>query len=121
MTKKELEKIKIVLAKKRDDTAKKIEYFRNEVLDSTNQDASGDHSAYSFHMADQGTDAMEREKAFMFASREEKYLKQLDAATERIENGTYGICRSCEKEIGFERLEAVPTTTICFDCKSQGK
>ena len=83
------------------------------------KDSSGDLSAYSFHMADQGTDAMEREKAFLFASRDEKYLKQIEAAYARISEGSFGICRSCQKEISKERLEAVPTTTICFDCKSK--
>ena len=119
MTKKEMEYFKGVLEKKKIDIVKNMEYLRNVVMNSTNQEASGDHSAYSFHMADQGTDAMEREKAFLFASRDEKYLKQIEAAYERIDNGTFGICRVCEKDIDKERLEAVPTTTICFDCKSK--
>jgi DnaK suppressor protein len=119
MTKKDLENFKSILQKKREEIVKNIEYLHKVVLDSTNQEASGDHSAYSFHMADQGTDAMEREKAFLFASRDEKYLKQIDLAFERIKNGTFGICRVCENEIGKERLEAVPTTTICFLCKSK--
>jgi RNA polymerase-binding protein DksA len=93
-----------------------MEYLKG-VLNSTNQEASGDHSAYSFHMADQGTDAMEREKAFLFISRDEKYLKQIDAALERVDNGTYGICRVTGKDIAKERLEAVPTTTISYEAK----
>jgi DnaK suppressor protein len=119
MTKKEIEYFKDVLEKKQNDIVKNIEYLRNVVMNSTTQEASGDHSAYSFHMADQGTDAMEREKAFLFASRDEKYLKQIEAAYARIVGGTFGICRVCQKDIGKERLEAVPTTTICFDCKSK--
>ncbi|MGD9898173.1 MAG: TraR/DksA family transcriptional regulator, partial [Calditrichaceae bacterium] len=103
--------------KKRVEIAKNIDYLRNVVLDSTTKEASGDHSSYSYHMADQGTDAMEREKAFLFASRDEKYLKQIDDALSRIDNKTFGICRSCGEKIGHERLEAVPTTTICFNCK----
>jgi len=106
-----------LLEKKRAEVIKNIEYLRNVALDNTNQEASGDHSAYSFHMADQGTDAMEREKAFLFASRDEKYLKQINEALERIENGTYGICRVTGNEIGRERLEAVPTTTISYEAK----
>lgn len=119
MTKKELEYFKSILQKKRDEIVKNIEYLHSVVLDSTNQEASGDHSAYSFHMADQGTDAMEREKAFLFASRDEKYLKQIESAFERIGNGTFGVCRVCSKDIDKKRLEAVPTTTICFECKSK--
>ena len=117
MKKADLKYFKELLIKKRAEVIKNIEYLRNVALDNTNQEASGDHSAYSFHMADQGTDAMEREKAFLFASRDEKYLKQINEALERIENGTYGICRVTGKEIGRERLEAVPTTTISYEAK----
>lgn len=119
MDKKDLAYFKDLLLKKREELVKNIEYLRGVTQSSTNQEASGDHSAYSFHMADQGTDAMEREKAFLFASRDEKYLKQIDAALERIENGTFGICRVTGKEIGRERLEAVPTTTISYEAKVQ--
>lgn len=117
MNKKDLEYFKGILEKKREEVIKNIEYLRNVALDSTNQEASGDHSAYSFHMADQGTDAMEREKAFLFASRDEKYIRQIDEALGRIKDGTYGICRVTGKEIGRERLEAVPTTTISYEAK----
>jgi len=117
MSKEDLEYFKNLLLKKRADITKNIEYLRKVVLDSTTKEASGDHSSYSYHMADQGTDAMEREKAFLFASRDEKYLKQIDDALERIENGTYGICRVTGKLISRERLEAVPTTTISFEAK----
>lgn len=116
MNKKDLEYFRDLLKKKREEIVKNMEYLKS-VLNSTSQEASGDHSAYSFHMADQGTDAMEREKAFLFISRDEKYLKQIDAALERVENGSYGICRVTGKEIGKERLEAVPTTTISYEAK----
>jgi len=119
MDKKDLAYFKDLLLKKREELIKNIEYLRSVTSNSTNQEASGDHSAYSFHMADQGTDAMEREKAFLFASRDEKYLKQITAALERIENGTFGICRVTGKDIGRERLEAVPTTTISYEAKVQ--
>lgn len=121
MTKEDLDQFKEIILEKRQKVIKNLEYLRSVALDTTTKEASGEHSAYSFHMADQGTDAMEREKAFLFASRDEKYLKQLDKAMERIENGTYGICRVCGKEIEHGRLKAVPTTTICYDCKMAEK
>jgi RNA polymerase-binding protein DksA len=116
MNKKDLEYFRDILYKKRDEIMKNMDYLKS-VLNSTSQEASGDHSAYSFHMADQGTDAMEREKAFLFISRDEKYLHQIEAALERVANGTYGICRVTGNEIGKERLEAVPTTTISYEAK----
>jgi len=121
MNKKDLEFFKNLLLKKRMKVQKNLEYLRSTVLDSTTKEASGDHSSYSFHMADQGTDAMEREKSFMFAARDEKYLKQIDDALERIETGMYGICRITGNLIQKERLIAVPTTTISLEAKNAEK
>jgi DnaK suppressor protein len=117
MADKDLEYFRNLLQKKRDEVQKNLEYLKSVVLDATTKEATGDHSSYSYHMADQGTDAMEREKAFLFAARDEKYLKQVDEALERIKNGTYGICRVTGKLISKERLEAVPTTTISVEAK----
>lgn len=117
MSAEDLAYFKKLLLKKREEVQKNLEYLRTVVLESTTKEATGDHSSYSYHMADQGTDAMEREKAFLFAARDEKYLKQIDEALLRIENGTYGVCRVTGKLIGHERLEAVPTTTISVEAK----
>lgn len=83
------------------------------------QESSEDRSAYSLHMADRGTDAMEREKNMLFAQREGDYLDYLDEALQRVEAGTYGICRTCKGPIARARLEAVPTATQCIDCKKK--
>ena len=117
MTKEKLEYFKKLLLEKREEVLERITHLREVALESTYRESSGDHSGYTFHMADQGTDAMEREKAFLFLSREEKYLKQIDQALQRIELGEYGICRVCGKEIDERRLEIVPTTRICVPCK----
>ncbi|MCB0283129.1 MAG: TraR/DksA family transcriptional regulator [Calditrichae bacterium] len=121
MSKEDLQYFKDLLLKKRAKVVQNLDYLKSTVLDATTKDASGDHSSYSYHMADQGTDAMEREKAFMFAARDEKYLKQIDEALERIDNETYGICRITGKLIQKERLEAVPTTTISVEAKKAEK
>ena len=83
------------------------------------QESSEDRSAYSLHMADRGTDAMEREKNLLLAQREGNYIDYLDEALQRIEEGTFGLCRVCGGEIGRPRLEAVPTATQCISCKSK--
>jgi RNA polymerase-binding transcription factor DksA len=81
----------------------------------------GDLSTYSFHMADQGTDAMEREKAFLFASKEGRFLWHIEEALRRLYRHpkTFGRCLNCDKEIAFERLDALPHARYCFDCKQQ--
>jgi len=121
MSKEDSAFFKDYLLKKRKRTVENLEYLRSTVLDTTTKDASGDHSSYSYHMADQGTDAMEREKSFMFAARDEKFIKQIDEALERIENETYGICRTTGELIQKERLMAVPTTTISVSAKNEEK
>lgn len=93
----------------------------DEVFGGTPQNADGDLSSYSFHMADQGTDAMEREKAFLFASQEGRFLWHIDEALRRLYRSpeTFGKCHQCGNEIAFERLDALPHARYCIDCKQR--
>ena len=118
MTKKEFKYFKNLILKKKSDLITELGYLESSSMSSTSKDQSGDLSSYSFHMADQGTDTMDREMAFTFASREGRYLHHLNEALERIKKGTYGLCRSCGDEIGKPRLEAVPHATQCIKCKN---
>ena len=93
----------------------------DEAFGATPQSADGDLSSYSFHMADQGTDAMEREKAFLFASQEGRFLWHIDEALRRLYRSpdTFGKCHQCGNEIAFERLDALPHARYCIDCKQR--
>jgi RNA polymerase-binding protein DksA len=93
--------------------------YLEKTMNQTQRDSSGDLSAYSFHMADMGTDAMEREKAFLFASAEGRLLYSINQALRRLYRNEYGICESCGKEIGKARLEAVPHATLCVACQEK--
>ncbi len=119
MTKKELEHYKKLLLKKREELLNEIEYIKENSFKKTMKESSGEISAYNFHMADQATDANEREKAFMFAYREDRLIYHIDRALERIKNGTYGLCQECGKPISKDRLEAVPHARLCIECKSK--
>ena len=118
MNKKDLKFFRELIIKKKDELLDELGYLETSTMNATSKDQSGDLSAYSFHMADQGTDTMEREMAFSLASREGRYLHHLNEALERIDNGTYGNCRSCGLEISKARLEAVPNATQCIQCKN---
>ena len=48
-----------------------------------------------------------------------KLLRAIDEAIHRIDQGTYGICMECENQIAPARLEAVPWTRVCIDCKAK--
>jgi DnaK suppressor protein len=92
-----------------------------EAFGATLQSADGNLSSYSFHMADQGTDAMEREKAFLFASSEGRFLWHIDEALRRLYRSpqTFGRCHGCGEEIDFDRLDALPHARLCFTCKQR--
>jgi len=118
MNKKELQHFKDLLLKKRQELMDQMELIKEKEMTSTLKEATGDHSSYAFHMADQGTDCMEREKNFFYAQRDGRLLYHVDMALERIEKGNFGRCDSCGEYISFERLEAVPHARLCIQCKS---
>lgn len=118
MNEKKLTFYKTLLLQKRKELLDQMNFIRDTEMENTLKEATGDHSAYSFHMADQGTDAMEREKNFLYAQRNGRLLYHIDMALERIENGTYGLCQSCGNPISDERLEAVPHARLCIQCKA---
>jgi RNA polymerase-binding transcription factor DksA len=98
---------------------KEMGHLETTVLKVNPRDSSGDLSGYSFHMADAGTDAMEREKAFLFASVEGRKELEIRAALQRIYDGNYGVCETCGLPIARARLLAVPYVRLCFSCKEK--
>jgi len=115
----ELEHFKELLLQRRREAKEEIEQMREQINEAKEQ--ADDNSAYGVHMADAGTDAMEREKLHLMISRQQKYIGYLDRALERIENKTYGICRVTGEPIAKERLEAVPHTEISIEAKRKEK
>ncbi len=106
-----------LVEKKKKAAQEDVERMRGQLADAREQ--SENDTAYSFHMADAGTDAMEREKLYLMMARQQKYIGYLDRALDRIDNGTYGICKVTGKPISKERLEAVPHTEISIEAKLQ--
>jgi DnaK suppressor protein len=127
--KKELEHFKEIILEKRDEILEQLQNLREQMLDPTTGEYINENSPYSLHMAEQGTDAMEREKTFLYAQRENKFLGYLEDSLKRIENGTYGICLECIEEpqhlcptcplIPKARLEAVPHSQLCLPMKQK--
>lgn len=120
LKKKELAHFEQRLLDERQKIIKQLAQF-DESFSDTLQGSDGDLSAYSFHMADQGTDAMEREKAFLFASKEGRLLYHIDQALRRLYKTPelYGSCEECGGDIGFERLDALPHARLCIQCKER--
>jgi len=113
----DLKRFKQLILAKRQETLEELDTLKESSMDITTGEYISESSNYSLHM-EQGTDAMEREKTFLFMSRESKFLNQLDDALMRIEDKTYGQCKVCSLLIPKERLEAVPTATTCAEYKN---
>ncbi|GGB63609.1 hypothetical protein GCM10011409_45840 [Lentibacillus populi] len=79
------------------------------------QESIGELSNYDNHPADHGTELFERGKDVALNEHAEEELEEINEALHAIEDGTYGICSKCGKDIPFERLEAIPTTDVCID------
>jgi DnaK suppressor protein len=120
MNKKNLTHFEKRLMEERARVMKELGYY-DESFNATLQSSDGDLSSYSFHMADQGTDAMEREKQFLFASQEGRYLWHVNEALRRLYKtpDKFGLCHTCGKEITFERLDALPHARLCIECKEK--
>jgi len=115
----DMSELEAKLLQERRKIMKDMGHLENTVLKVNQRDSSGDLSGYSFHMADAGTDAMEREKAFLFASAEGRLLLEVNDALRRVYSRTYGICELCEKPISRARLDAMPYTRMCVSCKEK--
>jgi RNA polymerase-binding transcription factor len=65
--------------------------------------------------------SLEADRNFMLRirDRENKLIKKIKRALDRIENGTFGVCEKCGEDISVKRLKARPVTTLCIDCKTK--
>jgi len=119
LTPEELKHFENILLQKRAEVLRDLEIMRNAYSEESNHEEN--NSSYSMHMADHGTETMDKEQHFMFIARDERYLSYIDKALERIKNGTYGICAVSGLPIPKERLEAVPHTAVRIEYKNRGK
>lgn len=77
-------------------------------------------SAYDNHPADTGSETFLMEMNFNLKDHEVRAIQEVNKALERINNGQYGKCISCGKDIEEERLEILPTAIECMDCEKEG-
>lgn len=70
-------------------------------------------------VTDQAAAEADKNFTLRLREREQKLLKKIDEAIDRITNGTFGICENCGEEISYKRLKARPVTTYCIECKTK--
>ena len=121
-TKTKLEKFKKAISEKMGAVSDDIESIKEGIGNASNkQGGVTPDSIFSVHMADAGTDSHEQEKNFMLMNRESDYFKNLKIALDRIEEGTFGVCKICDNLIPEERMMEVPNATKCVQCKEKEK
>lgn len=115
----ELKKFKELLFKQRESIVGEVEHITNDTLKKSSREASGDLSGYTLHMADMAGDHYDREVSLGIASNEQQVIYDIDEALHRIEDGSYGVCFTCEKPIAKSRLKAVPHAKYCVSCQQK--
>ncbi len=117
-TKKELERFRKIILAERERILHELGRIE-EAINEASEELEGSKQSYSNHLADLGTDYMEKEKNYYYASQEGSYLKALEEALELVESGDYGKCMECGELISAKRLEAMPAAKLCIECKSK--
>jgi RNA polymerase-binding protein DksA len=117
LNKKALEEFKKLLIKRKEEINEEINHISSDTLKQSQKEASGDISGYTLHMADVATDNYDREFSLGLASNERDILCRIDAAIQKIKDGSFGFCEDCDKPISKTRLKAVPYAKLCIKCQ----
>ena len=114
----EQERVEARLREERERAVDSLREFDDGRTESL-EDELGELSSYRLHPADIGTETMEQEQQFLLASAEGRRLYEIDEALRRLyqEPDRFGVCERCGRDIGMQRLEVVPATTLCADCQ----
>ena len=86
--------------------------------DSTLEELTDSNEVFA-DPADRATAESDRSFTLRIRDRERRLIRKIQAALQRIEDGSYGICEECGEEIGVPRLKARPVTKLCINCKSK--
>ena len=103
---------------------KRREYSLNEDkigLGASIKDDTSELSSYDNHPGDLGSETFEAEKNFSFRNNDKYIIGEIDDAMKKIDEGNYGICESCNKEVDQERLDMIPYTKFCIECEKHNR
>jgi RNA polymerase-binding transcription factor DksA len=116
MTQAELDNFRQQLLELRRRLRGDVSHLTSEALRKTGGEASGSLSNTPIHMADLGTDNFEQEFTLGLIQNEEQALDEITAALDRLQQGTFGRCEECHKDIPRARLQALPYARYCVEC-----
>jgi DnaK suppressor protein len=121
LNKKDLERFETLITEKYNSLLEEIQYREKSSIMENQRETGSELSSYANHPAEAASDYANLTMNLNLAERDSKYLVQLEDALNRIKKGTFGICTVCGEVIPMIRLDAVPTTTKCVDCKNEVK
>lgn len=112
----ELDEFRDLINEKLKEAKEDLELLKGSL--SHNDDHGTNDTGRTFNMMEDGSDTLSREEIAQLASRQEKFIANLNNALVRIENKTYGICRITGNLIRKERLKLVPHATLSIEAKN---
>lgn len=116
LTEKQISKLKKMLIEQKVALSGVTKERENEVTSHDSlRDSVDELSTVDNHPADLATELYDREKDLALKVHSEDELSQVQAALERIENGSYGVCAKCSGDIPYDRLRAIPYTNFCIE------
>lgn len=104
------------LLEEKKETENAIEHEEENGAHSSIQEYYGELSVYDNHPADIASETYEMEMRFNLEESEKRHLTEINDALNKIEDGTYGTCKTCGKTIRKDRLEIIPYTSQCSRC-----
>ena len=115
----ELQEFKDLILRKLDTANKDYELLKSTITHSDGNDTQD--TSPTFKVLEEGAAVLSKEEAGRLAQRQLKFIQHLEGALIRIQNKTYGVCRSTGKLISKERLRAVPHATLSIEAKNNQK
>lgn len=111
----ELQEFREIILKKLEEARRDLKLLTEAYTNSSENDTND--TSPTFKVLEEGSTVLSKEENGQLAARQHKFIKSLENALIRIENGTYGICRETGKLISKERLRSVPHATLCIEAK----
>jgi RNA polymerase-binding transcription factor DksA len=94
-----------------------VSYMANEIR-ALGIDQDDENGALGNHIAEDGSSVTESERIVVVSEDLQDILAQVNAALERMDEGTYGQCQRCGRSIAAARLEAFPYVAYCIECQA---
>jgi YteA family regulatory protein len=114
-----LKGLRIQLDEEKERVERQIAGLTDSGLGESLSTSIGEVSAYDNHPADLGSETFERSKDFALRENARIILSNINRAYRKMDDGTYGTCENCKRDIPLERLEALPYAALCIECKER--